>query len=163
MGIFYVWVDGSIVSGLTSNDSVKYNLKFHELALGKQYKTDRFFLTPKLGINAIDAHISLGGAGSTEQQSGLIPLPFFGFVAGGKLTEGLKVELDSRYSKFKSGSTTVTYKETLLALTYDVNQYLTLSVGKSDFLFQLDYAKSYTAASLRVPQASPFVRMAVRF
>ena len=163
IGLFYAWVDGSIVSGLASNDTVKYSFDFHQLALGKQYVADRFFLTPKLGISAINANLSLSGAGSTEQKSGLVPLPFIGFVAGGKLTEALKIELDSRYSKFSSGGTTANHRETLLALTYDVNKYLTISAGKSDFLFQLDFAKYNSIASLKLAQASPFIRLALRY
>lgn len=163
IGLFYVWVDGSIITGLASNDTIKYTLSFHEFALGKQFHGDHVFFTPKLGLNVIDAKMSLSGAGSNEEQAGLVPLPFLGFVLGGKLTDKLKLELDTRYSRFTSGGTTATFKETLLALSYDVNKYLTVSAGTSDFLFELDYSKSFTSAVLKVPQSSPFARVALRF
>ena len=163
IGLFYAWVDGSIISGLNSNDEVAYSLNFHELALGKQLETARFFVTPKLGVNLIEAKISLSGAGSNEQQSGILPIPFIGFVLGGKITDQLKLEIDTRYTKLTSGDTTATLKETLVSVAYDVNEYFTVSTGTSDFLFQLDYSKSYTSAVLKVPQRSPFARLALRF
>jgi len=131
--------------------------------LGKQLETTRFFVTPKLGVNLIDAKLSLSGAGTTEQQSGILPIPFIGIVLGGKITDQLKLEIDARYSKLTSQDTTVTFKETLIAVAYEVNKYLTVSTGTSDFLFQVDYSKSYTSAVLRVPQSSPFARLALRF
>jgi len=163
IGLFYAWVDGSIISGLNSNDKVEYSLNFHELALGKQLETTRFFVTPKLGVNLIDAKLTLSGAGNNEQQSGILPIPFIGFVLGGKITDQLKVELDTRYTKITSRDTAATFKETLIAVTYDVNKYLTVSTGSSDFLFQLDYSKSSTSTVFKVPQSSPFVRLALRF
>lgn len=160
----FLWVDTSFLSGISANDTVKYELQFHELGIGKKYTpVDGTWVVPKFGMNVIDAELTASGAGSSQTKTGLLPLPYVGLNWTQRLHNRVTTEVDLRYSRLSSSTAAISFKENQFSISYEPIKFVQLSLGYSVFNLTASYKKSYTDIRLTTPDKSPFVRVSVYY
>ena len=148
---------GSVVSGLTVNDEIRYRVEEHsfwqETPIDLLPYLDEKF---RLGLTLLDTNLVAAGAGESLRKSQIIPAPEIGLRASLPLTARLRAEiaLDYRLLKYKNYRTQYANAGLKASLLLYPAAEIGIGMRHREWVYE---GNTQTHARLDVSQTTPFI------
>lgn len=155
---FCSFVSGSLISGNTTTDNIKYTIDSNIAMINYHFDINNSVsLKPRLGINLLNLNATFSGSGSDVNKSEKIPLPIIGVRSDIELATNLYFFTDLNYFNYKNQQIGLKIIDTYAGLSVVASKNIKFSGGYKKYYinsWKLD-RDSYMAYKLE--QKTPFL------
>ena len=161
---FCSWVSSSVITGLSTNDTIEYNIINNQIWVSKPIiEFGTLKISGLLGVNIIAANVTVSGAGQKEYRKVTAPLPVIGGTFHYPLGTNFDVTGMLQYFQYSNNTVAGYFRDSSIDLNMKVSKDFVASLGYGEYLLRLNYSKSPTSASVVVPQRAPHFKVTYTF
>jgi len=161
---FCSWISSSVVTGLSTNDSIEYDIKNNQLWLTKPFlELGTLNISGLIGVNIIRANVEVSGAGQEDNRKITAPVPVVGGTFNYPLGSNFDVSGMLQYFQYSNNTVAGYFRDSSIDLNMKISKDLMASIGYGEYHVKINYTKTPTSASIDIPQRAPHLKISYNF